>query len=224
MSELGQNLLTWVIIWLASSVFKYYCLPSLKLFSNAVGLSYIGDYIIIVINYASECIELVVTNLINSIIENRLNLLLLYILFYAGTVGTIAWESKSLGDFYQKMQVKKNEACAVILGKRTLFESEEQNPNGEKFNKLTEHDKTKEVEGVKKADSSSSPPICWSCLECAKPLLRCVGCMKARYCGEECQREDWGRHGEWCRRRGCRREENRRRKISGNIDVSGEVD
>jgi hypothetical protein len=53
MSELGQNLLTWVIIWLASSVVKYYCLLTLKLFSNAVGLSYIGDYAFIVINYAS---------------------------------------------------------------------------------------------------------------------------------------------------------------------------
>ena len=58
MSELGQNLVNWVVLWLASSVFQHYCLHSLKLFSNAVGLSYIGDYIIIVINYASECIEL----------------------------------------------------------------------------------------------------------------------------------------------------------------------
>ena len=58
MSELGQNLLTWVVFWLASSVFKYYCLPTITLFSNAVGLSYIGDFVLIAINYASElCIS-----------------------------------------------------------------------------------------------------------------------------------------------------------------------
>ena len=211
-------MLTWVILWLASSVFRHYCLPSLKLFSNAVGLSYIGDYAFIAINYASECVELVVTNFISSIIENRLNLLWLYLLFYAGTVGTIAWESTSWEEFYKKMREKIDEAYAVIL------ESEQQKPKDDKFNKMSDNDKTKDVANVKQPESSSSSNICWSCLECAKPLLRCVGCMKARYCGEECHREDWGRHGEWCRRRGCRREENRRRKISGNIDVSGEVD
>jgi hypothetical protein len=50
-------------------------------------------------------------------------------------VGTIAWESTSLGDFYQKMREKKNEACAVILSQRTLFESEEQNQNRKKCRK-----------------------------------------------------------------------------------------
>ena len=94
--------MTWITLWLASSVLKYYCLPSVKLFFNAVGLSYIGDYELIVINYASECMELAVTNFINSIIENRLNLLWLYILFYAGTVGTIAWSQKAWGIFTRK--------------------------------------------------------------------------------------------------------------------------
>ena len=59
MFELGQNCVTWITLWLASSVLKYYCLPSVKLFFNAVGLSYIGDYVLIAINYTSECIELV---------------------------------------------------------------------------------------------------------------------------------------------------------------------
>ena len=114
MFELGQNCVTWITLWLASSVLKYYCLPTLKLFSNAVGLSYIGDYVLIAINYTSECIELVVTNLINSIIENRLNLLWLYIRFYAGIVGTIAWESTSLEDFYQKMSENKKNKTQMV--------------------------------------------------------------------------------------------------------------
>ena len=29
-------------------------------------------------------------------------------------------------------------------------------------------------------------------------MLRTDNLMQARYCGERCQRADWGRHGDYC--------------------------
>ena len=51
--------------------------------------------------------------------------------------------------------------------------------------------------------SEKAEKMCWNCS--AEPsevsLLRCRGCKKAWYCGEECQGEDRDRHGPWCERR-----------------------
>ena len=54
--------------------------------------------------------------------------------------------------------------------------------------------------------------ICWTCQtppSVSHKLSRCAGCRVAWYCGEECQGEDWDRHGGWCRKRQMRRIERR---------------
>ena len=44
---------------------------------------------------------------------------------------------------------------------------------------------------------------CWKCsvkvIMVEKSL--CSGCLRARYCSQECLVADWGVHGEWCQRR-----------------------
>ena len=40
----------------------------------------------------------------------------------------------------------------------------------------------------------------------------CSGCLRARYCSQECLVADWGVHGEWCERRRARREGRRERR------------
>ena len=42
--------------------------------------------------------------------------------------------------------------------------------------------------------------ICWNCHSKEK-LLKCSGCMRARYCGQRCQEADWERHGGYCEAR-----------------------
>ena len=59
------------------------------------------------------------------------------------------------------------------------------------------------------SDVQSAAHICWTCHLPGSSLLKCSGCKKARYCGETCYREDWGRHREWCGKRRERREQRR---------------
>ena len=42
--------------------------------------------------------------------------------------------------------------------------------------------------------------ICWNC-HAQGTLLKCSGCMKAWYCGQQCQEADWARHGGYCQAR-----------------------
>jgi len=45
--------------------------------------------------------------------------------------------------------------------------------------------------------------ICWSCRKDSSvvQLSKCLGFRKARYCSEFCQRQDWGKHMGYCRKR-----------------------
>ena len=63
---------------------------------------------------------------------------------------------------------------------------------------------------------------CWTC---GVPVLRvkkslCAGCLRARYCTEECLGKDWTVHGDWCRRRKNRREERRKMKERAEKDIA----
>ena len=77
-----------------------------------------------------------------------------------------------------------------------------------------ETEKSNATEKIKKRSIAVTRPhksdFCWSCHRSDKSLLKCAGCRRARYCGEDCYREDWGRHGEWC---GRRREKREKKKI-----------
>ena len=57
-----------------------------------------------------------------------------------------------------------------------------------------EKEKPKKVSGKEK--------VCWNChateADDEIKLAKCAGCKKARYCGRECQQEDWERHREYC--------------------------
>jgi len=80
-----------------------------------------------------------------------------------------------------------------------------------------------------KGNKTSKPPTVFSCWMCAKPgkgMLKCSVCRKARYCGETCQWEDWGRHKKMCRVEGEKREEKEKRKKrrSTIIEEENEVD
>ena len=68
--------------------------------------------------------------------------------------------------------------------------------------KMTDH--TQKVEDVQEKNKRvRKEKICWNCLisSSSTQLLRCAGCRKARYCGEECQGKDRERHVEWCKKK-----------------------
>ena len=48
---------------------------------------------------------------------------------------------------------------------------------------------------------------CWGCFSkpSQKKLFMCAGCMKARYCGNECHSNDWERHMNWCQKKEAKR-------------------
>ena len=73
------------------------------------------------------------------------------------------------------------------------------------------------ADAPKNASKAPSIHSCWSCNQPGESLLMCSACRKARYCGEPCQWEDWGRHGEWCRRKGkmkSKEKRNQRKSIN----------
>jgi len=66
---------------------------------------------------------------------------------------------------------------------------------------------------------------CWMCKKPGKGMLKCSVCRKARYCGETCQWEDWGRHRKFCKIEGMKREEReKRKKKRKSTGVEEEVD
>ena len=69
---------------------------------------------------------------------------------------------------------------------------------------------SKDPNPIAVSEVESDDRICWTCGITASSLLKCSGCRKARYCGESCQREDWGRHKDWCGKRKEVREKRRR--------------
>ena len=74
---------------------------------------------------------------------------------------------------------------------------------------ISKDPKSNAVSGVE-----SDVRICWTCGIPACSLLKCSGCRKARYCGETCQMEHWGRYKDWCGERKERREKRRRKEMS----------
>lgn len=46
--------------------------------------------------------------------------------------------------------------------------------------------------------SGESTGFCFSCCKYLKKPQQCSKCKVAKYCGAECQREDWGRHKKYC--------------------------
>ena len=61
-----------------------------------------------------------------------------------------------------------------------------------------------EVEAEKEKEKSRQKKVrvCWTCQASSDcegvTLLKCEGCRRARYCGAECQAEDWDTHREFC--------------------------
>ena len=51
-------------------------------------------------------------------------------------------------------------------------------------------------EKVKKVMKREVKQYCWNCSNLGK--YKCTGCRKARYCGEECQWDDWEGHKVYC--------------------------
>ena len=191
---LRQNLV--FICWLASLLVKKFCVPSVKLFP---GSSPVLDYAAILINICTQELDIPVINFIKSLLENRDHFVWFFMSLYIIGLGIIAYESTDLDDFCAKLLLKS----ALICGQRALAE------------KIVARDK---------AMKSGKIRLCWHCLEEEKPQLKCGGCRKARYCGEECQKEDWGRHGDWCRRRGLRKKKQRMERGKVGEDDINEVD
>ena len=79
------------------------------------------------------------------------------------------------------------------------------------------------VDASTNGSKSSIIHSCWSCNKPGQSLLKCSVCRKARYCGEPCQGEDWGRHREWCRRRGEIRKLKKKINMRKNIDPPAEM-
>ena len=67
-----------------------------------------------------------------------------------------------------------------------------------------------------KPPKSSAVHSCWFCAKPGRSLLKCSVCRKARYCGETCQWEDWGRHRKICKSREKRREGKRKRIVDSD--------
>jgi hypothetical protein len=68
--------------------------------------------------------------------------------------------------------------------------------------------------------NASKPSIIHSCWSCNKPVQSLLKCS---LCGEPCQWEDWGRHKEWCRRRGETRKLKEKRNQRKTIDPLAET-
>ena len=105
-----------------------------------------------------------------------------------------------------------------------LFRNDGQSATAENIsaNIMSKQRKSMTISGAK-----CNTRICWTCGNPGGSLLRCSGCRKARYCGEACYREDWGRHREWCGKRRERREKRRRKEIlteSLTQTYNGEMD
>jgi len=81
---------------------------------------------------------------------------------------------------------------------KSIEDNEEQSENSESIS-------AKDKDIVKSSDrgrsiNDNADQICWYCHDDVTrvEINRCAGCKKARYCSEECQKADWGRHGDYC--------------------------
>ena len=196
-----QNLI--FICWLSSLFIKKLYLPAQEsaLGSRSASGSWAAlDYTGIIMNLFTEEVEVPVINFIKTLLENKERFMWLFMwlfmLFYLIGLGIIINESKDFDDFCERMMLKKREALAIMFGDGNLKEEKD----------------------------TFKIRMCWHCLEFEKPQKKCSGCRKARYCGEECQREDWGRHGEWCKKKGWTKKERSMKKKRINTEESTEVD
>ena len=80
--------------------------------------------------------------------------------------------------------------------------------NMEDKNSLNKEDE----DSLNKEEKNSWKKICWYCAvkDTEVELSKCKGCLKARYCSEKCQADDWERHQSYC----IKKQEKRRLKES----------
>ena len=80
--------------------------------------------------------------------------------------------------------------------------------NMEDKNSLNKEDE----DSLNKEEKNSWKKICWHCAvkDTEVELSKCKGCLKARYCSEKCQADDWERHQSYC----IKKQEKRRLKES----------
>jgi hypothetical protein len=65
-------------------------------------------------------------------------------------------------------------------------------------------------------------PRCSNCLEVkkeSKALSSCASCGKVRYCGRVCQKADWKRHKESCKKWSEEKKKMKMKKAGGRLDV-----
>ena len=178
----------------------------------------IGDWTKVFMNYITEDTLTSFKSFLKILMENRMKkyswlgwyYLGLYIIYVAVTY----YQSKDLDEFCEKMMKHTKHVLQFLLYGEQTLPKVRQNQLGEA------------EEGNKKISDKKvvRTAVCWCCLESDTPLLRCGGCMKARYCGQRCQEEDWGRHGAWCRRRERKVEKRRKKKSRTITETNCEVD
>ena len=180
-----------------------------------------GDYAIAFMSYISGENKTPFIKLFNALIENRINhfkkyswIGWIYVGLYVLYVGLTYYESKDLDDFCEKMKNQTKDLEFLLSGNKTLPKLRQK-----------QIDVTKE----RNKKISDKKVVYWCCLKSGIPLLKCGGCMKARYCGQKCQEKDWCRHGDWCGKRGGRwrerkMEKRRKKKAGGRTGTSCEVD
>ena len=136
----------------------------------------------------------------------------LYLSIYFVYIGLTFYEATDLEDFWEKLKSHPKDLELLLSGDKTL-----QKVRQKQLRMTEEGNKKRPFEKVLRTI------VCWCCLESDTSLLRCGGCLKARYCGQKCQEEDWYRHGTWCRKRGWRWKEKKmekRRRNKKNADIT----
>ena len=78
-----------------------------------------------------------------------------------------------------------------------MYRTERLNQRRAPVDKIQERMGSLKVEKSPEVQPNNRQKICWNC-HSSELLLKCSGCMRARYCDQECQEEDWGRHRDWC--------------------------
>jgi len=75
-----------------------------------------------------------------------------------------------------------------------------------------------DIKNDEKEKEESSARSSKQCKKCQKSegevdLLRCNGCLKTRYCSQECQNADWERHKDFCVRKQKKRKDKNKEKV-----------
>ena len=134
-----------------------------------------------------------------------------------------AREKEEKASNLSKVDCRQVPSCILFLHTPCLnFRIDTEN-NSSKEDELDKKDNDNPTKASTKPPQPSLVHSCWSCDKPGRSLLKCSACRKARYCGEACQWEDWGRQREWCRRRGQMRERREKRKQRRSLDFEGKM-